>query len=167
MNAAKGKKRGRGRQERARSERSDGRELALMALCHLESYDAYERASALEIFWENPPGAGQEGAPEIEAWSAKQDVRSFAERLLGILDEAGAKTDETIEATSRRWRVARMDRIDRNILRLAVAELEAVPDTPRGVVLAEAVRLAARYGGERSAPFVNGLAESLAKRLRP
>jgi len=165
MTAAKGKRRGRA--ERPRRERSDARELALMALCHLESYESYERADALDIFWASPPGVGIEGAPTIDVWSAKEDVRAFAQRLLDALETAGARTDETIEATSRRWRVARMDRIDRNILRLVVAELESVDDTPRGVILAEAVRLAARYGGERSAPFVNGLAESLAKRLRP
>jgi N utilization substance protein B len=165
---AKGKGKGRGRgQGRGGGERGEARELALMALCHLESYDAFERDEALAIFWDNPPGLGQEGAPAIEAWSAKAGVRSFAERLLAALGEAGGRTDAIIEETSRRWRVERMDRIDRNILRLVVAELQAVPETPRGVILAEAVRLAARYGGERSAPFVNGLAESLARRLRP
>lgn len=165
--AVKGKGRTRGRQDRGRSQRSDARELALMALCHLESYDAYERDEALKIFWSNPPGVGHERAPAIDQWIAKDDVRRFAERLLSALAEAGPTTDETIEATSRRWRVARMGMIDRNILRLATAELSAIAETPRAVILAEAVRLAARYGGERSAPFVNGLTESLAKRLRP
>ncbi|MCA9637825.1 MAG: transcription antitermination factor NusB [Myxococcales bacterium] len=121
----------------------------------------------MAIFWENPPGEGQEEAPPIAAWSAKEATREFAERLVAAVRERGGAIDATIEATSRSWRVARMDRVDRNILRLAVAELEAVPETPRAVILAEAVRLAARYGGERSAPFVNGLAESLARRLRP
>ncbi len=167
---ARGRARGRqdrGRQDRGRSLRSDARELALMALCHLESYDDDERDEALDIFWANPPGIGHERAPAIEKWIAKDDVRRFAERLLKALATAGKTTDETIEATSRRWRVARMGMIDRNILRLATAELSTIPETPRAVILAEAVRLAARYGGERSAPFVNGLTESLAKRLRP
>ena len=52
-------------------------------------------------------------------------------------------------------------------LRLVGAEMLALPDTPRAVIVAEAVRLASRYGSERSAPFVNGVAEALAKRLRP
>lgn len=161
------------RKERGRSERGDGRELALLALCHLESYAPDERAEALTIFWENPPGAGQEGeggpgeAPPIAAWIAQAPVHAFAERLVQAVIDDAATIDETIESTSRSWRIARMDRVDRNILRLVVVELGTVSDTPRGVILAEAVRLASRYGSERSAPFVNGLAESLARRLRP
>ena len=42
---------------------ASGRELALLALCHLESYREPERASALEIFWTHAPSeAGDDGA---------------------------------------------------------------------------------------------------------
>jgi N utilization substance protein B len=58
-----------------------------------------------------------------------------------------------------------MDRVDRNLLRLCAIELRN-ESTPRNVVVAEAVRLAARYGNERSPTFVNGLAEALARTLR-
>ena len=60
-----------------------------------------------------------------------------------------------------------MDRVDRNVLRLAVAELLSSPDVPRNVIISEAVRLAGRYGSERSTAFVNGLVETLARTLRP
>ena len=43
---------------RAGGERAAGRELALLALCHLESYAPAEREQALEVFWDNPPGQG-------------------------------------------------------------------------------------------------------------
>jgi hypothetical protein len=60
-----------------------------------------------------------------------------------------------------------MAQVDRNVLRLAAFELAARPDTPRPVILSEAVRLARRYGSERSSSFVNGVADALARRLRP
>ena len=88
-------------------------------------------------------------------------------RLLAAALERGPEIDAAIEATSRSWRLARMDRVDRNLLRLVGVEMLAIEDTPRAVIVAEAVRLAARYGSDRSAPFVNGVAEALAKRLRP
>ncbi len=152
---------------RGQPDRASGRELALLALCHLESYREPERASALEIFWTHAPSeAGDDGA-ELRAWLADPAVTGFARRLLEPALARAAEVDAAIEATSRSWRLARMDRVDRNLLRLVGAEMLALADTPRAVIVAEAVRLASRYGSDRSAPFVNGVAEALAKRLRP
>lgn len=157
----------RGRGKADRSGRSHGRELALLALCHLESYRDDERARALEIFWNHPPSeAGDDGA-ELRSWFADPEALAFARRLLEPVLGRPAEVDAAIEATSRSWRLARMDRVDRNILRLVVAELGDLSETPRAVIVAESVRLASRYGSERSAPFVNGVAEALGKRLRP
>ncbi|MBK8264126.1 MAG: transcription antitermination protein NusB [Nannocystis sp.] len=157
-----------GGRDRGRSERGDARELALLALCHLESYVPSEWPRAIALFWANPPQAGSPAeGPPIAAWLATPAIRGFAERLVEAVIARHTAIDAEIEATSRTWRLVRMDRVDRNILRLVAGEMGAIADTPRGVILAEAVRLAARYGSERSVAFVNGLAEGLAQRLRP
>lgn len=135
----------------------------MLALCHLESYGAEERESALALLWDHPPGQADDAVRELWADEAAQ---AFAKELLGRLLATWADLDATIEATSSRWRLERMETIERNVLRIATCELSATDDTPRAVVIAEAVRLAERYGGERSAPFVNGVVEALAKRLR-
>jgi transcription antitermination protein NusB len=57
-----------------------------------------------------------------------------------------------------------MPSVDRNILRLAVYELEHESDVPKLVVLDEAVELAKRYGSEQSGRFVNGLLDGILKR---
>jgi N utilization substance protein B len=146
--------------------RSRGRELALAVACHLESYAPDERAQAVPVVLDDPPHGDAEGEDAFAQLTAQPDARTFAEALVGDLLERWADVDALIEATSSRWRLERMDRVDRNVLRLAVIELGRA-DPPRGVVIAEAVRLAQRYGSERSVRFVNGLAESLAQRLRP
>jgi N utilization substance protein B len=46
-------------------------------------------------------------------------------------------------------------------------ELRYERDTPKGVVMAEAVRLAKEYGTERSGAFVNGVLAKLADQVRP
>ncbi|MFY0530863.1 transcription antitermination protein NusB [Nannocystis pusilla] len=97
---------------------------------------------------------------------ADPKVVEFARRLLTVSSERAAEIDGAIEATSRSWRLARMDRVDRNVLRLVGAESLGLSETPRAVIVSEAVRLAARYGSERSAPFVNGVAQALAGKLR-
>lgn len=146
--------------------RAHGRELALLALCHLESYRPEERARALELFWQHVPAESGEGGEELRAWLADAKVVEFARRLLTAGSERAGEIDAAIEATSRSWRLARMDRVDRNVLRLVGAESLGLSETPRAVIVSEAVRMAARYGSERSAPFVNGVAQALAAKLR-
>ena len=159
----------------ARAELASGRELAFLVLCHLESYAEDERDDAVSLFWRDPPGtpraseadADADMVQQAHAWCQQPAVRAFAERLVGELVPRWSEIDALIEKTSRSWRVARMDRVDRNALRLATVELAHIPETPRPVVLAEVVRLASRYGSERSGRFVNGVAEALARSLRP
>lgn len=152
---------------RTRGNRANGRELALLALCHLESYRPEERPGALEIFWSHAPSEAGDAGAELRAWLADDGTVAFARLLLAPVLARGPELDAVLEATSRSWRLARMDRVDRNVLRLVAAEMTDLSETPRGVILAEAVRLASRYGSERSATFVNGVAETLARRLRP
>ncbi|HVH97916.1 MAG TPA: transcription antitermination factor NusB [Enhygromyxa sp.] len=152
------------------SNRARGRELALWILCHLESHPDDER-EAVELFWHEPPAIEpgdaffDAGADELAALLVDPNARRFAQRLVDSFLDHAAQTDARIEGVSARWRMARMDRVDRNLLRIAAVEL-AHQSTPRNVVVAEAVRLAARYGSERSVAFVNGLAEALARELR-
>lgn len=147
-------------------DRAAGRELGLLALCHLESYRGDERPRALEIFWAHPPTENDEANAELRAMFADAKSVEFARRLLAIASERAAEIDAAIEATSRSWRLSRMDRVDRNVLRLVAAESLGLSETPRPVIVSEAVRLASRYGSERSAPFVNGVAQALAAKLR-
>ena len=91
------------------------------------------------------------GAPEeIEA-------RAFAERLVaGVVEHRGI-IDERISSASRNWRVERMGRVDRNVLRLAVYEMTLGRDVPPKVALNEAIEIAKRYGAQETPAFVNGV----------
>jgi N utilization substance protein B len=62
------------------------------------------------------------------------------------------------------WRLDRLGVIDRSVLRLAAAELDQGATPPR-VVIQEAVHLAERYGTVKSAKFVNGVLDALARRM--
>jgi N utilization substance protein B len=152
------------------SNRAQGRELGLWILCHLESHPGRER-EAVELFWREPPaiepgdGFFDAGAEELASLLVDANAGRFARRLVDSFLDHAAQIDARIEGVSARWRMARMDRVDRNLLRIAAVEL-AHQSTPRNVVVAEVVRLAARYGSERSVAFVNGLAEALARELR-
>lgn len=150
--------------------RPRGRELALWILCHLESYPGGED-EAIELFWRQPPGLDAEDEfliPDGAQLSGLLDdagARRFARQLVAAYLASKPTVDDALESASKRWRLARMDRVDRNLLRLCAVELRA-EGTPRNVVVSESVRLAARYGSERSVAFVNGVAEALARAVR-
>jgi len=150
--------------------RGRGRELGLWVLCHLESH-ADELDEGLALFWRELPelDAGDPFfapfAGELAELAADASARRWARRLTTAYVRDHAAIDAAIEGASKRWRLARMDRVDRNLLRLCAAEL-GHEDTPRNVVVSECVRLAARYGSARSIKFVNGVAEAVAQVVR-
>jgi N utilization substance protein B len=144
--------------------RSRGRELAVLALCHLERFESGDEPAALQLLWTSPPAGDEPGEDSFVRLARDEAARGFADALVSAWIAHRAEVDEAITASSRKWRLERMDRVDRNVLRLATAELTAQPQTPRGVVLSEAVRIARRYGSEHSPKFVNGLLDAIAKR---
>lgn len=89
-------------------------------------------------------------------------ARAIVEGVLADLDAI----DERIESVSQHWTVSRMPVIDRNVLRIALYEMEREPTIPIAVIISEAVRLAGAYSTERSASFVNGVLSSLARTIR-
>jgi N utilization substance protein B len=93
-----------------------------------------------------------------------KDERSIAEKLVVLVQRDRIAIDQQITDVAANWRLDRLGAIERAVLRLAAAELSAT-DTPPRVVLQEAIRLAERYGSERSARFVNGVLDALARAL--
>ncbi|MBZ0121774.1 MAG: transcription antitermination factor NusB [Sandaracinaceae bacterium] len=130
--------------------RRRGREAALQMLYQVDM-SAVSPEDAIGMYWAQL-GANREG----EAFANKL-VRGWAERREDI--------DARIREVSQHWRLERMSRVDRNILRLATYELMCLPDVPRRVTLNEAVELAKRFGSEGSPGFVNGVLDRIATDL--
>lgn len=87
----------------------------------------------------------------------------YAQELVrGTLDNL-EKIDGMIRGQADNWRLERMPPVDRNILRLAVYEMLHERETPKLVVLDEAIELAKKFGSEQSGRFVNGLLDGLLK----
>lgn len=92
------------------------------------------------------------------------EERLFASQLISTIAEYGTEIDAALTAVTENWRYERLGAIERNVLRVAAAELHR-GTTPVKVVLQEAIRLAERFGTERSARFVNGVLDEYARRL--
>ncbi len=90
---------------------------------------------------------------------------AFVERLVrGVFAHYGA-IDDLIQRCSQNWKLARMNRVDRNILRMAAFELAFESDVPGRATLNEAIELAKRFGTEDSGKFVNGILDRIAQDL--
>ena len=73
-----------------------------------------------------------------------------------------ARLDGILQAAAENWRLERLAVVDRNVLRLALAEL-GQGKTPVRVVIDEAIRLARWFGAARSPAFVNGILDRAAR----
>lgn len=97
--------------------------------------------------------------------TADPGVREFADRLARETARNRERIDRLIEKHARNWRLERMETLDRNLLRLATAEMLLGEATPASVVINEAIEIARRYSTAESATFVNGLLDSIRKDL--
>lgn len=125
------------------------------------------RSWALQLLygWElQGQGAPTEHAREALAHRRiSPRYRPYAERLIALVETHLEEIDAAIQRHAANWRLERLGAIDRNILRLAIAELRWGADVPGRVAIQEAVRLAARYGGQDSPGFVNGVLDAVFK----
>ena len=130
--------------------RHSGREAALQMLFQMEASEV--RADAVvALFWRS-----FEGEPEGRVYS-DEAVRGVEETLVEL--------DAHITKASTHWRLERMARVDRNIMRLGTWELTHRSDVPCAVILDEAVELAKSFGTEESSAFVNGVLNRIAQDL--
>jgi N utilization substance protein B len=84
----------------------------------------------------------------------------FMEELVRGTVENATEIDKKIEAKAEHWRLERMPVVDRNILRLAIFELEG-KTVPAAVIIDEALGLARQFSGDESLPFINGVLDAV------
>lgn len=131
--------------------RSTARESALQILYAMDTA-GHDVDQAISDFWRETPGDGE--------------GRGYSDQLVRGVNGARQELDEMLAKVSANWRIERMTRVDRNVLRLGAYELRYTPDVPRAVILDEAVELAKRYGTEESSSFVNGVLDKVADSWR-
>ncbi len=131
--------------------RRQSRESALKVLYQVE-FTGQTPHEALAGFWEEN--------------DAPREVREFAEELVGGVMSDIAGIDDTIATHSINWKISRMAAVDKNILRVAVYELQGCQGIPVKVTINEAVEIAKKFGSSESGAFVNGILDNVAKGIR-
>lgn len=127
----------------------------------LSEYLAREREAGDKEKAERSPE--EERAEAVRRRKRVDEAFHFAQELVqGTLDHR-EKIDDMIRSQADNWRLERMPAVDRNVLRLAIYEMLFETDTPKLVVVDEAIELAKKFGSEQSGRFVNGLLDGLLK----
>ncbi|MGC9329745.1 MAG: transcription antitermination factor NusB, partial [Candidatus Hinthialibacter sp.] len=98
--------------------------------------------------------------------SVNREAELFARQMIAGVRKQTDQLDAIIQQHAKNWRLERMSKVDRNLLRLSVWELLFTPETPTRVILNEALELAKCYGDQDSYRFVNGILDPLAKTVR-
>ena len=89
--------------------------------------------------------------------------RPYTHRLLKTVGTNLDQIDQLITQHTSHWSIERLNAIDRNILRIGIAELHWFDDVPGKVAIHEALKLAGMYGGKDSPRFVNGVLDAVFK----
>ncbi|MEP6993801.1 MAG: transcription antitermination factor NusB [Acidobacteriota bacterium] len=95
-----------------------------------------------------------------------EGIQDFTMRLVSGTLTHRDDLDAIISHQADHWRLARMPVVDRNILRLALFELLHEPETPRPVVIDEALEIAKRFSTPKSSQFINGILDGVLKAKR-
>ena len=132
--------------------RTRARERALQALYQID-VAAAGIDEALAAFWRS-----------FEP--TEKEVQQLAEQLVRGVATDRRLVDDLIEGVSTNWRLDRMAKVDRNVLRLAAWEL-VKGDAPIKVIINEAIELGKKYGSESTGAFVNGVLDKVAQGLPP
>ena len=96
-------------------------------------------------------GSTYEGEVDDFAWQTATAVAENAEHL-----------DRRIDEATEGWPAGRLGALERNVLRLAIHELEQ-GEVPREVAIDEAVRFAKRYSSDDAGKLVNGILGRIAR----
>jgi N utilization substance protein B len=130
--------------------RRKAREYALQMLFQWDiTHDSIEQIGT--TFWEN----------QDEPAAVVDFARLLAARTVEHVEEI----DALIRRHAEHWRVDRMAVVDRNLLRLAAQEFLYDKETPKTVVINEAIEIARRYSSQESPQFINGILDSIKKEL--
>ena len=128
--------------------RRKGRELALQALYQID-ITGDSSIAAVDLFLQHFEGGAK--------------AKEFARRLVSGVVSQRPELDRLIDQSTENWKLARLAKVEHELLRLAAYEVVFCPDIPVPVSLDEAVEIAKRFASEDSAGFINGVLDHIAK----
>ena len=130
--------------------RHPARILAMQMLCQLDVRGDEALADMQDFLEEEEPD---------------EKVRRYAAKLTRGCWSDRAELDRRVSAASEHWSVDRISVVERNVMRVAVAEMLGT-EVPPKVALNEAIEIGREYGGADTPKFINGVLNGVYQRIR-
>jgi N utilization substance protein B len=127
------------------------------------------REIALQILYQMEVNPGDPAKALAHVWgnvAASPAIKEFVRRIVTGVGEHREVIDKLVAEHSEHWRLDRMDRVDKSILRMGVFELMFCDDIPFKVAMNEAVDLGKKFGAEESGAFINGILDTISRTHR-
>jgi len=129
-----------------------GRELAMQYLFECDLRDSVTEPNTMEDFWEQAEESGE--FPDNRVF---RRARAYAELLIGHVQANDDVITGYLGRFSEKWDVERMSAVDRNIMKVAVAEMLYCTEIPHLVSIDEAIEISKDFSDEKSGVFINGI----------
>ena len=126
--------------------RRRARELAIQVLFHLD-FNVDDPNKVFDLICEN--------------FNSQRSIRPFSRQLVLGVCEKMKELDGLIRKASKNWKLERMPRLDKCILRLATFEILFIEDVPPKVSIDEAVEIGKKFGSNDSGSFINGVLDNI------
>jgi transcription antitermination factor NusB len=126
--------------------RRRARELAIQVLFHLD-FNVDDPNKVFDLICEN--------------FNSQRSIRPFSRQLVLGVCEKMKELDGLIRQASKNWKLERMPRLDKCILRLATFEILFIEDIPPKVSIDEAVEIGKKFGSNDSGSFINGVLDNI------
>lgn len=127
------------------------------------------RELALQMLFQSDMGKQNADHVRSTFWAQRTNVddstRGFADDLFRVACDRVDEIDSLIQKHAEHWRMDRMPAVDRNVLRLGVAEFMGFPKTPHAIVINEALEIAHTFSSPESAQFINGVLDAIGREL--
>ena len=131
--------------------RRKARELAVQVLFHME-FNPGDPDDTFDLICEN--------------FNKSKIIRSFSRELVRGVHVNCRYLDRLIRQSSKNWRLERMSKVDRIILRLGAFEITFMDSIPPKVSIDEAVELGKTFGTGESGAFINGILDNIYNELQ-
>jgi len=143
--------------------RRQARILAMQMLCQLDVQGEGALADLPDFLSE------QNATPMVSQYAQELVRKTWADR---------SAIDDRIAKSATHWSVDRISPVERNIIRVAVAEMLGTPLTspltkggkrggiPAKVAIDEAVEIGKSYGGKDSPGFINGVLDAIYSEIK-
>ncbi|NTW48354.1 MAG: transcription antitermination factor NusB [Chlorobiales bacterium] len=93
-------------------------------------------------------------------------AKDFAFKIINSILSNRDQIDAFIERHADNWELSRMAIIDKNLMRIAIAEMLFLDDVPPKVSINEAIEIAKKFSTDKSSKFVNGILDATYNEIR-